>query len=75
MQPTISTKSMREGEFGLIAFFAATTLVTLIVAGKTTESAFAFHALLGSACSLAAIFAIMNRYYDRPAERSEEHTS
>jgi cytochrome c oxidase cbb3-type subunit I len=68
MQAIIAKKSMRDGEAGLLAFFAVTALLCLIGAAKTQEPAFAFHAGLGSLASLGAVFAILNRYFDRPVE-------
>ena len=63
-----SKKSLYGGELGLVLFFAVTTVLCLIVAAQTTEGPFAFHATLASAASLAAIFAIFNRYFERPAD-------
>src|SRR5262245_50619449 len=54
---------MTLGEGGLAICFAATALLCLIAAGLTRESAFEFHALLGMAASIAAVFAILNRFY------------
>ena len=60
-------KSMTTAEMLLPMFFAALALLCIVVAAKTTESGFAFHAWLSAAASVAAVFAILNRYYDRPA--------
>jgi cytochrome c oxidase cbb3-type subunit 1 len=68
MSTLASNKSMRVGEFGLLIFFAMTTLLCLIISVRTTEGAFAFHAALATIASLGAIFAIFNRYVERPAQ-------
>jgi cytochrome c oxidase cbb3-type subunit 1 len=62
-----STKLMTHGEAGLALFFSASAFLCLIAAAKALDTAFAFHTSLGAAASLAAVFAIFNRYYDRPA--------
>ncbi|MDE5439899.1 cytochrome-c oxidase, cbb3-type subunit I [Bradyrhizobium sp. CSA207] len=65
-QPSIS-KSMTIGESGLAALFAVTAFLCVIAAAKALDAPFAFHAALSAAASLAAVFCIVNRYYDRPA--------
>jgi len=57
---------MSNGEAGLAAFFSATAFLCLIAAAKALDTAFAFHATLGAAASLWAVFAIFNRYFERP---------
>jgi cytochrome c oxidase cbb3-type subunit 1 len=54
---------MSHGETGLAAFFSVMAFMCLIAAAKAVDPAFAFHATLGMAASLAAVFAIFNRYY------------
>ena len=54
---------MTLGEGGLAICFALTALLCLIGAGLTKDPAFEFHALLGTAASIAAVFAILNRFY------------
>ena len=66
-QPSIS-KTMTIGESGLALVFAATAFLCMIGAAKAVDAPFAFHAALASAASVAAVFAILNRYFDRPAE-------
>jgi cytochrome c oxidase cbb3-type subunit I len=61
-------KSMTIPEMLLPLFFAALTFVCLLVAARTEEPEFAFHAFLGAAACAAAIFTIFNRYFDRPAQ-------
>ncbi len=68
MSTIASRKAMHGGELGLLLFFAATTALSLFIAAQTTEGPFAFHAALATAASIAAIFAIFNRYFERPAE-------
>ena len=67
MTQTQATKSMTHGEAGLAMIFAATAFLCLFAAAKALDTAFAFHASLACAASLAAVVAIVNRYYDRPA--------
>ncbi len=65
-QPSDS-KSMTIGESGLALIFAASAFLCMIGAAKALDTPFAFHASLASAASLAAVFVILNRYFDRPA--------
>ncbi|MBC9878731.1 cytochrome C oxidase, partial [Bradyrhizobium sp. INPA01-394B] len=65
-QPSTS-KSMTVGESGLALVFAVTAFLCVIAAAKALDAPFAFHAALGAAASLAAVFFIINNYYDRPA--------
>ena len=65
-QPSTS-KTMTIGESGLALTFAATAFPCLIGAAKAVDAPFAFHASLAAAASAAAVFAILNRYFDRPA--------
>ncbi len=44
-----------------------TAFLCVIAAAKAVDAPFAFHASLGAAASLAAVFVILNRYFDRPA--------
>src|ERR1700730_13173503 len=67
MNQSHSTKWMTNGEAGLAVFFSLSAFLCLIAAAKALDTAFAFHAFLVSAASLAAVFAILNRYFDRPA--------
>jgi cytochrome c oxidase cbb3-type subunit I len=66
-QMTIGAKSPTLGEGGLAAFFAVLAFLSIIGAAKAEDVPFAFHAYLSAAASLAAAFAIINRYYARPA--------
>ncbi|MGC2318183.1 MAG: cytochrome-c oxidase, cbb3-type subunit I [Bradyrhizobium sp.] len=67
MSQASNSKSMTIGESGLAALFAVTAFLCMIGAAKALDSAFAFHASLSTVASLAAVFFILNRYYDRPA--------
>ena len=62
-----TSKSMSIGESGLTVVFVVAAFLCMIGAAKALDSAFAFHASLGAVASLAAAFAILNRYFDRPA--------
>ena len=59
MNQTLSPKWMSNGEAGLAVFFSATAFLCLIAAGNAMDTAFAFHAILGAAASLWAVFAIL----------------
>ncbi|MCA1496644.1 MULTISPECIES: cytochrome-c oxidase, cbb3-type subunit I [unclassified Bradyrhizobium] len=65
-QPSIS-KSMTIGESGLAVVFAVTAFLCVIASAKALDAPFAFHAALSAAASLAAVFFIVNRYFERPA--------
>src|SRR6266568_2341879 len=67
MTGTIARKSMTIGEGGLAVVFALTALLCLVGAAKALDAPFAFHAYLGAAASVAAVFAIFNHYFARPA--------
>ena len=56
----------------MAAFFSATAFLCLIAAAKAIDTAFAFHATLGVAASLAAVFAILNRYYSGRSPSPQE---
>jgi len=60
-------KGMTAGEFGLLIVFAALGFLSVVIAAKAHTSAYAFHAYLFAAGSIAAVFAIGNRYMDRSA--------
>ena len=67
MSQAANSKTMTIGESGLTVVFAATAFLCTIGAAKALDAPFAFHAALGAAASLAAVFVILNRYFDRPA--------
>ena len=61
-------KSLTTGEFGTAIALSLLALVSLVIAGKAYTSAYAFHALLFAAASGFAVFKIVERYQNRPAE-------
>jgi cytochrome c oxidase cbb3-type subunit 1 len=63
-----SAKSMTIGESGLAAIFTVTAFLSVIASAKALDAPFAFHAALSAAASVAAVFVILNRYFERPAE-------
>ena len=67
MSQSIPAKSMTIGEAVLGPLFACMALLCAFAAAKGLDPAFTFHASLGAAASLAAAFAIFNRYYERSA--------
>ncbi|MCF8477042.1 MAG: cytochrome-c oxidase, cbb3-type subunit I [Pseudolabrys sp.] len=60
---------MTLGEGGMALTFAGLAILSIVVAAKAYTPEYAFHAYLFTAASIAAVFAIVNRYYDRPAEQ------
>ncbi|MFG1427461.1 cytochrome-c oxidase, cbb3-type subunit I [Roseixanthobacter glucoisosaccharinicivorans] len=64
---TPTTKSMTFGEVGLLVVFSFFAFFAVVVAAKAHTSAYAFHAFVFAAASVAAVFAIGNRYMDRDA--------
>ena len=58
---------MTHGEAGLCAFFIVSALFCLFAAAKAVDAPFAFHASLSAVASLAAVFFILDRYFDRPS--------
>src|SRR5690242_6019863 len=63
-----STKGMTFGEGGSMLAFAALAMLSIIVAAAAYTPEYAFHAFLFAAASAAAVFKIIDRYYDRPSE-------
>jgi cytochrome c oxidase cbb3-type subunit I len=61
-------KKMTWGEGGLALAMTGLAVLSLLVAAKAYTTAYAFHAYLFAAASVAAVFAILNRYYERSAE-------
>ena len=59
---------MTFGEAGSALAFVALAFGAIIVAANAYTSEYAFHAYLFAAASIAAVFAIINRFYERPVE-------
>src|SRR6476620_11224573 len=67
-QSYAQTKYMTFGEGGTAAAFGILAIFSIVIAAKAYTPEYAFHAYLFAAGSVAAIFAIVNRYYERPVE-------
>src|SRR6185295_17053578 len=65
----IARKSMSFGEGGTAIAFAVLALLCIVIAAKAYTPEYAFHAYLFAAGSVAAVFAIVDRYFERPAGR------
>jgi len=61
-------KTMSIGEGGSALAFVALAFLSIVIAARAYTTEYAFHAYLFSAASVAAVFAIINRYYERPVE-------
>ena len=59
---------MTIGEGGLAAAFVALAFLSIVIAAKAYTPEYAFHAYLFAAASVAAVFAIFNRFFDRSDE-------
>ncbi len=64
---TTPRKSMTDGEMLLLIVLCPMALLSIVVMAKAYTSAYAFHAFLFAAACIASVFAIGNRYMDRPA--------
>ena len=64
----IVRKSMTIGEGGTALAFVALGTIAIFVAANAYTAEYAFHAYLVAAASAAAVFVIVNRYYDRPPQ-------
>ncbi len=62
------SKTLKLNEVILAVVFLLLTLVSLLIATKAYEPAYAFHAYLFALASVVAIIAIISRYTSRPAE-------
>ena len=69
----IARKSMTFGEGGTAVAFAALAFLSVIVGARAYTQEYAFHAFLFVIGGVAAVFAILNRYFDRPAEAAPLH--
>ena len=68
MPTTVTRKSMTLGEGGTALAFVALAVSSIFVAARAHTPEYAFHAWLAVAASVATVFAIVNRYYERPAQ-------
>ncbi|HUI14561.1 MAG TPA: cytochrome-c oxidase, cbb3-type subunit I [Xanthobacteraceae bacterium] len=59
---------MTLGEGGLAAALTALAFVSIVIAAKAYTPAYAFHAYLFAAASVASVFVIINRYFERGPE-------
>ncbi|KAA2237967.1 cytochrome-c oxidase, cbb3-type subunit I [Salinarimonas soli] len=59
---------MTTGEGGTAVALGLLALLSIIIASGAHTAAYAFHAYLFAAASVAGVFAVINRYYERPAE-------
>ena len=64
-RPQTPAKYMTLGEGGTAVAFAALAVLSIVIAAKAYTSAYAFHAYLFAAASVAAILAIANRFFER----------
>ena len=62
---SIARKSMTFGEGGTAVAFAVLAFLCLVIGAKAYTQEYAFHAYLFVIGSVAAVFAILNRYFDR----------
>ena len=62
-------KRMTIGEGGTALAFVALAFLTIVIAAKAWTPGYAFHAYLFCAMSVAAVFTIFNRYFERAAEK------
>ncbi|WP_299716877.1 cytochrome-c oxidase, cbb3-type subunit I [Tardiphaga sp.] len=63
---------MTAGESGLAGLFTLAVFLCIIAVAKAEDAPFAFHATLAGFASLAAVFAIFNRYFDRASLPPQE---
>jgi cytochrome c oxidase cbb3-type subunit 1 len=69
MTPTTGTgKSMSLGEGGTALAFVALAVSSIFGAARAYTPEYAFHAWLAAAAGVATVFAIVNRYYERPGQ-------
>ena len=59
---------MTLGEGGLAAAMTALAFLSIVIAAKAYTPEYAFHAYLFAAASVASVFFIINRYFERSAE-------
>ncbi|MEJ1937572.1 hypothetical protein WDZ92_45860 [Nostoc sp. NIES-2111] len=66
-QPAAIRKTMTIGEGGTIIALLALAVLSIVVAAKAYTPEYAFHAYLFAAASVASLFVIFNRPFERPA--------
>ena len=66
-QAKSASKYMTLGEGGTAMVLIALTFLSIIVAARAHTPEYAFHAYLFAAASAAAVVALFNRYFERPA--------
>ena len=59
---------MTFGEGGTAASFVLLAIFSIVIAARAYTPEYAFHAYLFAAASVAAVFAIVNRYFERAAD-------
>jgi cytochrome c oxidase cbb3-type subunit 1 len=64
----VQEKSMTAGEAGLAIALVGLFFLSLFVAANAYTGAYAFHAYLFAAASLAAVLALFNRFFERDPE-------
>src|SRR5688500_16882170 len=64
----LQRKSMSLGEGGTCMVLVLLAFASLVIVTQAHTAEYAFHAALFCAGSLIAVFAIVNRYYERPTE-------
>src|SRR4051812_49875698 len=62
---TDSMKWMTTGEAGLGGACIVTVFLAIIASAKAEDAAYGFHAAVFGIAALAALFAILNRYFER----------
>ena len=67
-----AAKAMTLGEGGLALAMGIGAFVCIVAASQAQDAPFAFHAYLGAAAAVAAVFAIFNRYFARAADIPQE---
>src|SRR5258708_15503924 len=67
-QAVIPSKTMTIGEGGAALAFAGGAVLCFVIAINAYTPAYAFHAYLLAAAGVAAVFAVIKHYRERPAE-------
>ena len=67
MQAQAQEKSLHGGEMAAIVLLSLSAFAFIAIAAMATTGAYAFHAFLMSAASVAGVFAVGNRYFARDA--------